>query len=191
MPEWREADAMKTFDDAWSAAARGEHGPCYLLIDCAGVDGGRACLPDAAFAGLESLFTGDLAIELADVGPWLAQVATQAPAARGAVVDLLQRQAAVLVVMGPAAGGAPSPSFAQVHRHFRKFNVVYDPEGKPLFFRYYDPRVVLDVLRVMTPAQLAAFFGDAEELVLAPRVGGFVRCRREQGRLAISDGAGG
>jgi hypothetical protein len=30
----------------------------------------------------------------------------------------------------------------QMRRHLRTFLVVHDEEGKPLYFRYYDPRVL-------------------------------------------------
>ncbi len=53
-----------------------------------------------------------------------------------------------------------------LHRHFRKFNVVYGPEGKPLFFRYYDPRVIVDVLKVLDEQQLKAFFGPVDRMLL-------------------------
>ena len=180
---------MTTFDEVWSLLRRGEHGGAFMLIDCAGVDGGRARLPTAAFAELESLFTGDLAMELADVGPWLGRLAPAAPGASAAVLDLLQRQVGVLVVMATPEGGASGPSFSQVHRHFRKFNIVYGADGRPLFFRYCDPRVVLDVLKVFTARQLEEFFGGADELVLTRADGQIVRCRRQAGTLLVADGA--
>ncbi|MCK4784059.1 MAG: DUF4123 domain-containing protein, partial [Desulfobacteraceae bacterium] len=34
-----------------------------------------------------------------------------------------------------------------MRKHFRRFLMVYDPEGKLIYFRYYDPRV----LRVYLP----------------------------------------
>jgi len=179
---------MSSFEEVWSLVRRGEHGGAFMLVDCAGVEGGCARLPAAAFSELESLFTGDLAIELADVGPWLGRVAPAAPGAAEAVLDLLRRQVGVLVVMAAPEAGAAGPSFSQVHRHFRKFNVVYGAEGRPLFFRYYDPRVVLDVLGVLTSRQLQDFFGGADEFILARADGEIARCRRQAGSLLVIGG---
>lgn len=35
----------------------------------------------------------------------------------------------------------------EMRKHFRTFLMVYDPDGEPVYFRYYDPRV----LRVFLP----------------------------------------
>ena len=102
------------------------------------------------FAESESVFTGDLAVELADVGPYLARFRNFDPASEEIARHLLESHAGMLVVLPVEPGAAPI-GFSQLHRHFRKFNVVYDPGGKPLFFRYYDPRVIVDVLAVLSP----------------------------------------
>jgi hypothetical protein len=39
-------------------------------------------------------------------------------------------------------------SMKDMRKHFRTFLMVYDPDGEPLYFRYYDPRV----LRVYLPS---------------------------------------
>ena len=90
-----------------------------------------------------------------------------------------------MLVVLPLAAGDEAPTFSQLHRHFRKFNVVYDPDGKPLFFRYYDPRVIVEVLSVLEPQQLDAFFGPVESLVLVDGEARTVRCYRQGGRLAV------
>src|SRR5262245_59953521 len=33
-------------------------------------------------------------------------------------------------------------SLSAIRRHLRAFTVVYSPENKPVYFRYYDPRVL-------------------------------------------------
>ena len=32
---------------------------------------------------------------------------------------------------------------SELRRHFKKFNLVYLPDGEPVFFRCFDPRVFL------------------------------------------------
>ncbi len=46
-----------------------------------------------------------------------------------------------------------------VRKHFRTMIKVKDPEGKTLFFRYYDPRVFKVFLPTCSQEELAAVFG--------------------------------
>ena len=61
----------------------------------------------------------------------------------------------------------PGQVFVQLHRHFRKFNVVQGPNNKQLFFRYYDPRLIHDVLQALDIQQVTEFFGPLKALVVA------------------------
>ena len=176
---------MAAFGEIWSGLKQAGGGTPYLLIDCAGLDAGAAALPRDACSELECLLTGDLAQELADVGPYLGRLKAFEGEAPGVAEDLLKRQVGMLVVL-PAAANGEAPGFAQLHRHFRKFNVVYDPEGKPLFFRYYDPRVLVEVLSVLEPQQLEAFFGPGAAFVFVNPAGTPLRCTQDNGRLVHS-----
>jgi hypothetical protein len=175
---------MATFGEIWRGLEQAGGGTPYLLLDCAGIDAGAAALPRETCAELECLFTGELAEELADVAPYLGRVKAFDGEAPGTTEDLLKRHVGMLVVLAPAADGE-RPTFSQLHRHFRKFNVVYGPEGKPLFFRYYDPRVIIEVLSVLEPQQLDAFFGPVDSLVLVDGEARTVRCYRQGGKLAV------
>jgi hypothetical protein len=46
-----------------------------------------------------------------------------------------------------------------VRRHLRGFLIVHDPDGKPLYFRYYDPRVLRVFLSTCNAAELQEMFG--------------------------------
>jgi len=46
-------------------------------------------------------------------------------------------------------------------RHFRKFLIVEDPDGKKMYFRFYDPRVLPVFLRTCTQSELRELFGPA------------------------------
>ena len=157
----------------------------YMLIDCAGIDGGEQRIPGQILSELQSLFTGDLEVELADVGPYLGQLNSWSDATADVVQDLLDRHVGMLVLLKDAEADKAEVGFTQLHRHFRKFNVVYDPSGKPLFFRYYDPRALVDVLAVLDVKQLEAFFGPVETLVLSDGEGQVVRCRFQVAKLAV------
>jgi hypothetical protein len=174
---------MASFGEIWMGLQQAGGAPPYLLVDCAGLEG-AAALPRETFSELDCLFTGDLATELADVAPYLGRIKDYDAEVAAVTEDLLKRHVGMLVVL---RGGdeQQAPTFSQVHRHFRKFNVVYDPEGKPLFFRYYDPRVIVEVLSVLEPEQLDAFFGPIESLVLVDGAARAVRCFRQGGKLAV------
>jgi len=178
---------MSAFTELWSQLKQPGLPAPYMLIDCAGVEGGAARMPRDIFDEFECLFTGDLAEELEDVAPYLGSLGGLGPEAQAVVEDLLVRHLGILVTLPPPAGSEEPPSFSQVHRHFRKFNVVYGPEGKPLFFRYYDPRVIVDVLKVLDEQQLKAFFGPVERLVVKQTDGVLAACTVAAGELLVQN----
>lgn len=56
---------------------------------------------------------------------------------------------------------AQSPvTIVGMRKHFRTLLTVHDETGRPLLFRYYDPRVFLDFLPTCNTAELADFFGE-------------------------------
>lgn len=171
---------MATFEAVWNDLLRTEAPPPYMLIDCAGLERGEAQIPAEAFSEIECLFTGDLAEELADVGPYLGRVADLGDPQAASAKDLLTAHVSVLVQLDKQ-----ETTFAELHRHFRKFNLVYGPQNDPLFFRYYDPRVLADVLRVMEPGQLASFFGPVRSFLLADAYGNLLRCFRHGAALVV------
>lgn len=46
-----------------------------------------------------------------------------------------------------------------LYHHFRRFLMVRTEAGQPLYFRFYDPRVLRRFLPTCNPAQLTDFFG--------------------------------
>jgi len=53
-----------------------------------------------------------------------------------------------------------------MRQHFRKFLTVHTEAGKPLIFRYYDPRVMRTFLPTCQPGELAQFFGEVQSFVV-------------------------
>ena len=164
---------MLSLQAIWSELTSEDAQPPYLLLDAAGFERGFGDIPADIFARLECLFSGDLAEELVDVAPYLGQLSAIDDGSKKVVGELLARQQAIMVQLQD-----PRVTFAELHRHFRKFNVVYGPEGNPLFFRYYDSRVLLDVLGALDPAQRASFFGPIAWLLVADGADGVARCYR-------------
>lgn len=50
-------------------------------------------------------------------------------------------------------------SLRTMRRHLRSFLTVYDDEGKPMLFRYYDPRVLRVYLPTCNAEELKTVFG--------------------------------
>jgi len=56
--------------------------------------------------------------------------------------------------------------FEKTSRHLRRFLTVLSPNGEKLLFRFYDPRVILDFLKVSTSTERQEFFGPVRSLFL-------------------------
>jgi hypothetical protein len=54
----------------------------------------------------------------------------------------------------------------ELHKHLRKFLMVTTEDGRQLYFRFYDPRVLRIFLPTCNPAQLAEFFGRGIDYVI-------------------------
>ena len=172
---------MAKIQEIWNELRDGEQLP-YVLLDVAGLERGYAQLPLAAFGEIECLFTGDLGDELRDVAPYLARAASFDVTVRDVLAGLMDQQVASLVELRDPQ----DVSFSQLHRHFRKFNLVYNAEGNPLFFRYHDPRVLLQSLKVFDGTQRVNFFGPVARFTVLQGDDGFVRCSRHGNELALS-----
>ena len=176
---------MASFQDIWNEMREAEQLPCVLL-DVAGLERGFAQLPAAAFSSIECLFTGDLADELRDVAPYLARAASFELPVRDALAALLKTQVAALVELAD-----PATTFAHLHRHLRKFNLAYNAAGNPRFFRYYDARLMLQMLTKFNADKRKHFFGPISRFTFfrqerATQPGVFVRCQCSAGGLLIT-----
>jgi hypothetical protein len=53
-------------------------------------------------------------------------------------------------------------SIKEMRRHFRSLITVYDETGKPMIFRFYDPRVLPNFLPTCESNELKEFFGTVD-----------------------------
>ena len=122
----------------------------FAMVDAAQVPD-LPTLLSATGAPCRSLFEGDSARNLRDVAPYLVHLG-DAPA-------LLQR----LLEQGWGHAWASYLScdlpFDELRRHLRKFLMVKTDDGRQVYFRFYDPRVLRTFLPTCTPEQLKQFFG--------------------------------
>lgn len=53
----------------------------------------------------------------------------------------------------------------ELYLHLRKFLIVATEDGRELYFRYYDPRVLREFLPTCDKAQLRSFFGPIQAII--------------------------
>lgn len=118
----------------------------------------------ASRAASASLYDGWKAQELAEVAPYLAEVAAGSP-----LWDAL---------LGEPWGDAwgvwlrSDAAFDAVRRHLRRFLRVQGEDGRRMLFRWYDPRVLRAYLPTCTDDERRAFHGPVGAFVVeaeAPR----------------------
>ncbi|HKS41117.1 MAG TPA: DUF4123 domain-containing protein [Blastocatellia bacterium] len=97
------------------------------------------------------LFRGELQPDMAEVAPYLVQLESGSE-----FTNWIIRQG-----WGNHWGifASSEADFRQMRTHFRTFLIVYDETGRPLRFRYYDPRVLRTFLPTCTTEELTTLFG--------------------------------
>ncbi|MGE3181756.1 MAG: DUF4123 domain-containing protein, partial [Phycisphaerae bacterium] len=77
-------------------------------------------------------------------------------------------------------------SVPEIRKHFRTFLMVQTAEGKSLYFRYYDPRVLQAYLPTCSPAELATMYGPIEAYMAEGRRGeSLVMMSRKNNELIV------
>jgi hypothetical protein len=65
-----------------------------------------------------------------------------------------------------------SADLRALRRHFRRFLTVHDPDHRPVYFRFYDPRVLRPFLEACDRKEITEVFGPCQALgVGAPEPG--------------------
>jgi hypothetical protein len=100
------------------------------------------------------LYAGALPPELVEVAPYLVRLLPNLPATRELVEESWGRSWGIFL--------QTETSQELLRRHLRRFLKVQDARGKPLVFRYYDPRVLRVYLPTCTADELAFLFGPIQ-----------------------------
>jgi len=104
------------------------------------------------------LYRGALKPDMAEVAPYLVRLEQGAEFIRWVLEEGWGKHWGILAL-------APA-NLIEMRRHFRKLTIVDDPEGDPLLFRFYDPRVLRVYLPTCGPRELAAMFGPMTSYLL-------------------------
>ncbi len=108
----------------------------------------------------ECLFSGELEPSMAESAPYLVKLERDHAFTKMVCESGWGNHWGVFVI-------APAEiEFFALRRHFRRFLLVLQPDGKRVFFRYYDPRVLRVYLPTCTAEESAFVFGPVCSFVL-------------------------
>jgi hypothetical protein len=97
------------------------------------------------------LFRGELKPDVAQTAPYLATFQPDTPFAEWVLSEGWGKHWGIFVMS--------HANFRALRQHFRSFLMVYTPEGNPVYFRYYDPRVLRVYLPTCNAKELRTVFG--------------------------------
>jgi len=104
------------------------------------------------------LYRGDLAPDLAETAPYVVRLEPGSPFTSWILKEGWGNHWGIFALA--------DAELRTMRRHFRTFLMVYSPEGKPLYFRYYDPRVLRVFLPTCNQAELKTLFGPISSYVV-------------------------
>lgn len=122
----------------------------YAVLDGASVEELLPKLYDLE-PEFQCLYRGELEPDMAEVAPYLVRLEPETEFADWVLDEGWGRHWGVFAVT--------DAGLRETHKHFRSFLTVYDPGGKPLLFRYYDPRVLRVYLPTCDAGELRTVFG--------------------------------
>jgi len=128
----------------------------YLLLDAAKME---LVIEQAKElnANHRSLYKGEPEEDLAAVAPYLFTLDRESPLAQF-YIDNGWGEAWGLIVK-------TYKDFDKTQLHFRRFLMVKTEDGRKLYFRFYDPRVLRIFLPTCDAGQLKEFFGPIEQFI--------------------------
>lgn len=140
----------RIFEELWGTPGAGAQLSLYALLDAA-----REARVPSLLEGVpetsDSLYEGEKARELAPYAPYLVELPGDSPLAGDLAAQAFGKSYCVFLTAGA--------SFDEVRKHFRHFLMVETEDGKEVYFRFYDPRVLRVFLPTCTPEEARRFFG--------------------------------
>ena len=126
--------------------------PAYVILDGAQNPSLLGALYADHAPRWRCLFTGQLEPDMATVAPYLVELEHSSAFTRRLLAEGWGQNWGVFLT-----SEAPLPV---LWRHLRAQTLVYGPDLEPLYFRFYDPRVLRVFLTCCTPRQAGLFFED-------------------------------
>lgn len=104
------------------------------------------------------LYRGDLEPDLAEVAPYLVQLKPESPFTEWLLGNCWGNHWGIFATS--------TEDIDVIRRHFRNFLMVKDPEGKQIYFRFYDPRVLRIYLPTCNPDEVQSIFGPVHAYLM-------------------------
>lgn len=105
------------------------------------------------------LYRGELKPDLAEAAPYLVRLVAGSPFARWVVEHGWDNHWGIFV--------RTAVDLPTLRRHFRNFLMVMSPEGKRLYFRFYDPRVFRVYLPTCNRDETKIIFGPVTSYLMS------------------------
>lgn len=118
----------------------------------------------------ECLYRGEIKPDIAEVAPYLVLLADDSAFTDWVLSEGWGNHWGIFAVA--------REELAAMRRHFRRYLIVHDPDGKPLYFRYYDPRVLRVYLPTCNAEELGTVFGPVECFLLEDEASQTALCFR-------------
>jgi hypothetical protein len=104
------------------------------------------------------LYRGELERDLAEAAPYLVRLEPESDFAAWVVERGWGEHWGIFAVT--------DADMRALRQHFRRFLMVHDHSGKPLYFRYYDPRVLRTFLPTCNDKELKTIFGPVKRYLV-------------------------
>lgn len=156
----------------WRTRPDGSAPQIYAIVDGARGDAAYEKIM-AAETETVCLYRGELHPELAKAAPYLVALTPELPITSW-LLHGWGESWGIFVDSGA--------EMRLLRRHFRTFLMVYDEARKPMYFRYYDPRVLRVFLPTCNADELKVLFGPVDEYLMESEDGGDVV------RFTVADG---
>jgi len=122
------------------------------------------------------LFRGDLEPDMAEVAPYLVKLEATSAFTRWVLTAGWGKHWGVFVTT--------SATPREMRGHFRSIIDVFGPDGEPLIFRYYDPRVLPVFLPTCNTGELNQMFGKVSTFQMETDKSNILLClKNSRGRL--------
>jgi len=149
------------------------------VLDGASVPGLLERLDADPSLDVECLFRGQLEPDMAAVAPYLVRLEPGSEFAAWVVGTGWGRHWGSFV--------ASRQGFRKLRNHLRSLTLIYRRDGTPLYFRYYDPRVLRVFLPTCSPEQLKQMFGPVDAFLAESEAGDAVNIYRFHGEKLSSE----
>jgi hypothetical protein len=155
------------------ALLRGEFQPLYAVLDAAREPSVLKVLFESK-EQYQSLYEGPSGSELAHFAPYLIRLRSESPLLEKVVRQGWGKNWGMYLT---SAG-----TLEEIRRHFRNFLLVKMPDGKEVYFRFYDPRVTRVFLSTCTPEDTTQLFGPIQNYLVEDETPEQLLCFIDSGR---------